>query len=280
MSAMNKVPGWGIAMGMLTTLVRFVQPKHTVQYPEVVQEISPKHRGRLILLYDERGNLKCETCFQCAAACPIEIIDMGGVDTKNRYFVHWGPPEQYAERREESAVRRSGRPVPDRTFVPFDPIDVAPLNRILDEEDYEPARMLAILEKTQAEYGHLPVAALKHISHTTGAWYARIYGTATSYEHLRFEVPATHVVGVCRCPACLLQGGGRILESVERAAGTRLPGTSLDGAIRLEAIDCHGGSPTEPYVMLDGAVQTGVTPDSIADVVTGLRAAAAPAGRA
>jgi formate hydrogenlyase subunit 6/NADH:ubiquinone oxidoreductase subunit I len=82
MSYMSKVPGWGIATGMAHTFVRFLRPKVTVQYPEQIQEISPKHRGRLILLYDERGNLKCETCFQCAAACPIEIIDMGGVDTK------------------------------------------------------------------------------------------------------------------------------------------------------------------------------------------------------
>ena len=52
--------------------------------------------------------------------------------------------------------------------------------------------MLAILEETQAEYGYLPVAALKHISRVTGAWYAMIYGTATYYRHLRFEPPAHH----------------------------------------------------------------------------------------
>jgi NADH-quinone oxidoreductase subunit E len=275
-----RIPGLGLAKGMAQTLVRFFAPKATIQYPEQQADVSSHYRGRLVLLYDEWGGLKCETCFQCAQACPIECIDMGGVDTKNRFHVHWGPPEQYAERREESALRRSGRPVPDRTFIPFEPIDVGPLDRILDEEDYEPARMLAILEKTQAVYGHLPVAALKHISHTTGAWYARIYGTATYYEHLRFEVPAMHVLGICRCPSCLLQGGGRILAAVESAAGTRLPGTSLDGTIRLEAIDCHGDSPAEPYVTLDGTVQAGVTADSIADAVTALRAAAAPASRA
>ena len=97
--------------------MRFVQPKKTIQYPEQHQEISPHHRGRLILLYDEAGNLKCETCFQCAQACPIEIIDMGGVDTKNRFHVHWGPAEQFAERREESALRRSGRPVADQDLL-------------------------------------------------------------------------------------------------------------------------------------------------------------------
>lgn len=277
---MIRIPGMGLAKGMATTLIRFFQRKATIQYPEVRQEVSPHHRGRLVLLYDDWGALKCETCFQCAQACPIECIDMGGVDTKNRYHIHWGPPEQYAERREESALRRSGRPVPDRTFIPFDPIDVGPLNRILDEEDYDPANMLPILEKTQAAYGHLPVAALKHISHNTGAWYAEIYGTATYYEHLHFELPAGRVIGLCRCPSCSVLGGGRLREALEAAAGTRLPGTSPEGALSLDAIDCHGDSPTEPYVTLDGVVQKGVTAQSLAKLATNVRAAATRPGRA
>src|SRR3989304_4766594 len=111
------VPGIGILKGMALTMRRMFQAKVTVQYPEVVQDISPRHRGRLQLLYDEYGTLKCETCFQCAAACPIECIDMGGVDTKSRFHVHWGPAEQYTERREESALRRSGRPGPPITHT-------------------------------------------------------------------------------------------------------------------------------------------------------------------
>ncbi len=52
-----------------------------------------------------------------------------------------------------------------------------------------PRRCSQILEETQAEYGYLPVGALKHISRITGTWYAMIYGTATYYRHLRFEPP-------------------------------------------------------------------------------------------
>jgi NADH:ubiquinone oxidoreductase subunit E len=277
---MTRVPGMGLAKGMAQTLLRFFQPKVTVQYPEVRPDISPHNRGRLVLLYDEWGALKCETCFQCAQACPIECIDMGGVDTRNRYHIHWGPPEQYAERREESALRRSGRPVPDGSFIPFEPIDVGPLDRILDEEDYDPARMLAILEKTQAAYGHVPVAAIKHISHATGAWYARIYGTASFYEHLRFEMPARREIGLCRCPSCTLLGGGRLREALERAAGTTLPGTSPDGALTLATVDCHGESPGEPLVTIDGVAQHGSTPDSLSDLATSLRAATARPARA
>ena len=187
---MSLVPGLGIVKGMALTLRRFFEPKVTVMYPEVRLDVPPKFRGRLQLLYDEWGTLKCETCFQCAPACPIECIDMGGMDTRGRYHVHWGAPETYGERREESALRRSGRPVPDPAFVPFAAVDLRELDRILDEFDHDPAEMLPILEATQTAYGYLPVAALKRISQRTGAWYASIYGTATFYSHLRFEPPA------------------------------------------------------------------------------------------
>jgi len=188
---MSLLPGLGIAKGMSVTLRRFFEPKVTIKYPEQRADVAPKFRGRLQLLYDEWGTIKCETCFQCAQACPIECIDMGGMDTRGRYHVHWGPPETYGERREESALRRSGRPVPDPAFVTFAPVDLRELDRILDEVDYDPGAMLHILEATQAAYGYLPVAALKRISEKTGAWYAMIYGTASYYSHLRFEPAAS-----------------------------------------------------------------------------------------
>jgi ferredoxin len=187
---MSFIPGIGLVRGMGLTLRRFFQPKATIRWPEEKADVAPKFRGRLQLLYDEYGSLKCETCFQCAQACPIECIDMGGMDTKGRFHVHWGAPETYGERREESALRRSGRPVADPMYARYEPVDLAVVDEILEAHDYDPKDMLAILEETQAEYGYLPVAALKHISRMTGAWYAMIYGTATYYRHLRFEPPA------------------------------------------------------------------------------------------
>jgi len=187
---MSVIPGMGLVRGMGLTLRRFFQPKATIMWPEQHADVAPKFRGRLQLLYDEYGTLKCETCFQCAQACPIECIDMGGMDTKGRFHVHWGAAETYGERREESALRRSGRTVADPMYARYEAIDLAAADEILELHDYDPKGMLAILEETQAAYGYLPVAALKHISRMTGAWYATIYGTATSYRHLRFEPPA------------------------------------------------------------------------------------------
>jgi NADH-quinone oxidoreductase subunit E len=270
-----KIPGYGMARGMLDTLVRFFQPKVTVQYPEAAKEISPHHRGRLILLYDEAGHLKCETCFQCAMACPVEIIDMGGVDTRNRIHVHWGPPEQYAERREESALRRSGRTVPDRAFAAWQSIDLGPLEDILEREEYDPRRLVAILEQTQAAYGYLPVAAIQHISHSTGAWYSEIYGTGSSFGELAFAPARVAELGICRCPACALRGAGRIADALNDALGVDVGGVSPDGAVRFVAAACGGDPALQPLVTLDGQPQPELTPEKAADLARSLRAKAA-----
>jgi ferredoxin len=185
------VPGLGLVKGMALTLRRFFAPKATVRYPEMPADVATKFRGRLQLLYDENGLLKCETCFQCAQACPIECIDMGGMDTKGRFHVHWGPPETYGERREESAMRRSGRAVPDPAYEHFAGFDLATVDQILELHDHDPKRLLQILEATQAAFGHLPVAALKRISERTGTWYAMVYGTASYYRQFRFEPPGS-----------------------------------------------------------------------------------------
>ena len=268
----DRIPGLAILKGMAFAIRQVFRPNLTVRYPEVVNDISPRHRGRLILLYDEAGTLKCETCFQCAQACPIECIDMGGVDTRDRYHVHWGAGEQYAERREESALRRSGRPVPDRAFDPFEPIDLAPLDEILAAEGYKPRRALAILEQTQGAYGHLPVAALQHIAHQTGADYSELYGIATSYPHLHFEPPVGHVVRVCRCTQCTLLGGGRVLAAFREHLGTDVGGVSPDGAVRLATTDCGGASSGSAYVEVDGEALPKSSPEDAATIAAALRA--------
>lgn len=191
---MTTVPGMGLVRGMGLTLGRFFKPKATIRWPEQQADVAPRFRGRLQLLYDEYGTLKCETCFQCAQACPIECIDMGGMDTRGRFHVHWGPAETYGERREESAIRRSGRPVADASFTRFDGIDTTAVDEILETHDYDPKSLLPMLEEIQAAYGYLPVAALKQLSRDTGAWYAIVYGTASSYKHLRFEPPTAAAV--------------------------------------------------------------------------------------
>jgi hypothetical protein len=186
----QKVPGLGIAKGMAFTLKRATERKATIMYPEVPANVSAHYRGRLTLLLDEHGAVKCETCFQCAQACPVECIEMGGVDTQGRHHVHWGAAETYAERRDGSAMRRSGRTAPADPAAAASPIrpnglDLGALDAILAAHDHDPARLLEILEAALASYGSLPAALLAAVSERTGAPFAKVFGTASAYAHLR-----------------------------------------------------------------------------------------------
>jgi NADH-quinone oxidoreductase subunit E len=146
---------------------------------------------------------------------------MGGVDTRDRTTSIGGRPSSTPSGARERCAAPTSCPIAVR---PFEPIDLAALDAILAVEGHQPRRAVAILERTQEAYGHLPVAALQHIAHQTGAWYSELYGIATSYPHLRFEPPTSHVVRVCRCTGCTLAGGGRILAAFREHLGTDVGG--------------------------------------------------------
>jgi NADH-quinone oxidoreductase subunit E/NADP-reducing hydrogenase subunit HndA len=170
--------------------------------------------------------------------------------------------------------------VPDRTFYAWLPIDLGPLERILVANDYDPRRLLTILESAQAEYGYLPVAAIQHISHSTGAWYSEIYGIATSYPNLAFEPGRVSEIGICRCPTCTALGGGRIRDALVDVLGTDVGGVTLDGAVRFVAVECDGDNGGSPVVTLDGQRQPGMTADKARKMAESLRAQGATEARA
>ena len=46
----------------------------TSEYPEVPAKVQPRYRGRLTLLKDEQGEIKCVCCLACEKICPTQVI--------------------------------------------------------------------------------------------------------------------------------------------------------------------------------------------------------------
>ena len=74
-----------IAKGMTLTGKRFFQvfrsanrrkvPLHiTSEYPEIYPSLQPRFRGRLQMLKDEQGEIKCVCCMACVKICPTGVI--------------------------------------------------------------------------------------------------------------------------------------------------------------------------------------------------------------
>ena len=48
----------------------------TREYPEVKPELPARYRARIVLTHDPDGTERCVACNLCAAACPVDCIDV------------------------------------------------------------------------------------------------------------------------------------------------------------------------------------------------------------
>ncbi|MDE2823217.1 MAG: NAD(P)H-dependent oxidoreductase subunit E, partial [Chloroflexota bacterium] len=72
---------------------------------------------------------------------------------------------------------------------------------------------------------------------------SEVYGAATSYTELLTVQPGRHVVQVCTGISCSINGGARLLDSLQSSLGIAPGETTPDGRITLSetpARSCAG----------------------------------------
>ena len=150
---------------MALTLRRFFEPKATITYPEDRRDVAAQVPRPAPAALRRVRHAQVRDLLPVRPGLPDRVHRHGRHRHAGRFHVHWGAPETYGERREESALRRSGRPVPDPAYAPF--AADRPRRRSTRSSRTTTTTRPAcsqILEATQAAYGYLPVAALKRIS--------------------------------------------------------------------------------------------------------------------
>jgi NADH-quinone oxidoreductase chain I len=85
--------------GFFVTLRQFFKPTVTVEYPDVMRELSPRFRGAVGLLpHPETGREKCVGCGLCPQVCPVDCINIGVIEDETPDADHmgeWHPFEHY-----------------------------------------------------------------------------------------------------------------------------------------------------------------------------------------
>ncbi|HQU68013.1 MAG TPA: formate dehydrogenase subunit gamma [Albidovulum sp.] len=114
--------------------------------------------------------------------------------------------------------------------------------------------LLPIFHALQAEYGHVPAAALPPIADRLNISRAEVHGVMSFYHDFRSHPAAAHVVKLCRAEACQSLGADQIAERAQEKLGTGFHGTSADGKVTLEEVFCLGLCACGPAAMVDGKV--------------------------
>lgn len=138
--------------------------------------------------------------------------------------------------------------------------------------------ILPALKFAQTEKGHLTREDLAAVGEATGFSPAYVESVASFYDRLYLAPVGQRVVSVCVTLSCMLRGSDEILEHLcEREGLSDHGGTSEDGAITIQPVQCLGYCDRAPCIQVDVEETRGpLTIDDAAALVDELRAAPRP----
>ena len=143
---------------------------------------------------------------------------------------------------------------------------------ILDRFDYDPARLVPILQAVQEEYRYLPEEVMTLVATSLRLPPARVYGVATFYSHFALEPKGKYVVRVCDGTACHVKGSQALVDALKADLGlTGSRKTTPDLLFTLETVSCLGACGLAPAMVINENVHGQVTPGDALALIGGIR---------
>jgi NADH:ubiquinone oxidoreductase subunit E len=130
------------------------------------------------------------------------------------------------------------------------PLDLAPLDKILEEFKGQKGAVIPILQRAQEAYGYLPKPVLAAISEKTGIAVSQLLGVATFYAQFRLTRRGKHLIRVCDGTACHVRGANKIVEGIQDALNVPPGGSDPEYRYSLEIVYCLGSCGLAPIAVV------------------------------
>ncbi|MER6078703.1 NADH-quinone oxidoreductase subunit NuoE [Streptomyces sp. NPDC001833] len=132
--------------------------------------------------------------------------------------------------------------------------------------------LLPLLHLVQAEEGHVTRTGMQFCADVLELTTAEVTAVATFYTMYRRKPSGDYQVGVCTNTLCAVMGGDAIFETLQEHLGVGNGGTTGDGKVTLEHIECNAACDFAPVVMVNWEFFDNQTPASAKRLVDDLRA--------
>ncbi|MEW1694140.1 NADH-quinone oxidoreductase subunit NuoE [Streptomyces sp. NPDC093249] len=143
---------------------------------------------------------------------------------------------------------------------------------IVDRYPDSRSALLPLLHLVQSEEGHVTRTGMAFCAETLGLTTAEVTAVATFYTMYRRRPSGDYQVGVCTNTLCAVMGGDAIFEELKEHLGVGNEGTTDDGKVTLEHIECNAACDFAPVVMVNWEFFDNQTPESAKKMVDDLRA--------
>lgn len=158
----------------------------------------------------------------------------------------------------------------------LNPDNVVLAHEIIGRYPRPKSALIPLLHLAQEQDGHLTDEAMAHIAELVGVTPAEVLGTASFYEMFKREPVGRYVVNVCTNISCQLLGADELIAHAEKRLGIKVGGTTPDGAITLEGVECIAACTEAPCLQVNYRYAYRVTPESFDQLVDELRAGRVP----
>jgi len=150
---------------------------------------------------------------------------------------------------------RAVLPAPALQPTDEDPVAIAELRAKIDaiiaEQANKPGSLMLILNKIQAEIGHISRPMQSYLSEKLNVPLKDVYGVVTFYSFFTMKPRGKHVVRVCMGTACHVRGAVKILDRLVEKLGILAGETTPDRQVTLETVNCLGACALGPVVVAD-----------------------------
>ncbi len=131
--------------------------------------------------------------------------------------------------------------------------------------------VMPLLYLASVEHGFVTDEAMQEVAEMTGLTPAQVQSVASFYTMYRRGPVGDYVVSVCTSISCWLLGADAVLEAIEDEAGVSDGGTTADGRITVEHVECGGACGGAPAVCVNWELVEGVEPDKGRALIRWLR---------
>jgi len=139
---------------------------------------------------------------------------------------------------------------------------------ILDTFEYNPYKLVPILQMVQEEYRYLPEDIMTFVASSLKIPPAQVYGVATFYSHFALQPKGKYIIKICDGTACHVRNSISIIEAIHSKLTLSETKTTTDDLLfTLEVVSCVGACGIAPVVMVNEDVYGSVTPDMMNSII-------------
>ncbi|HEY9441078.1 MAG TPA: NADH-quinone oxidoreductase subunit NuoE, partial [Streptomyces sp.] len=127
--------------------------------------------------------------------------------------------------------------------------------------------LLPLLHLVQSEEGFVSRTGMAFCAELLELTTAEVNAVATFYTMYRRKPGGEYHVGVCTNTLCAVMGGDAIFDRLKEHLGVDNEGTTEDGKVTLEHIECNAACDFAPVMMINWEFFDNQTPESAARLV-------------